>query len=233
MSNVRPVIEAHGVRRSYTDNGRTLPILNGVDLEVMPGEFVAIVGASGSGKSTLLHCLGGLDSFDAGTIKIDGEDLASLSEKERTQLRNRKLGFVYQFHHLLAEFTAEENVSMPLRIRREAPRSFAGKVREVLEHMGLGDRAEHLPSQLSGGERQRVAIARAVVSDPVCLLADEPTGNLDHETAKTVIDYLMRLAREKKVAVVIVTHDLFIASRCDRILRLVNGRIEPQEAASD
>lgn len=227
MSNTdqKPVLSARNLCKTYSDNGRDLPILRNVSLDVMPGEFVAIVGSSGSGKSTLLHCLGGLDTIDSGSVSIGGEEVSDMSEKDRTRLRNQKLGFVYQFHHLLPEFTALENVSMPLRIRREPPKAAMEKAGEVLKSMGLDERSSHLPSQLSGGERQRVAIARAVVSSPICLLADEPTGNLDDETAHTVIDYLMNLARSRGVAVVIVTHDMEIASRCDRVLHLKAGSI--------
>lgn len=225
MNNSEFVLVAENVHRSYIDSGKSLEILKGVNLKVRAGEFVAIVGSSGSGKSTLLHCLGGLDAIDSGSVTIGGENLGEMSEKERTNLRNKKLGFVYQFHHLLPEFTACENVSMPLRIRRISPDEAMQKASAVLESMGLSERKDHLPSQLSGGERQRVAIARAVVSQPICLLADEPTGNLDRQTADTVIDYLMTLARKVGVAVVIVTHDLSIAARCDRVLRLQDGVI--------
>lgn len=225
MNNSEFVLVAENVHRSYIDSGKSLEILKGVNLKVRAGEFVAIVGSSGSGKSTLLHCLGGLDAIDSGSVTIGGENLGEMSEKERTNLRNKKLGFVYQFHHLLPEFTACENVSMPLRIRRISPDEAMQKASAVLESMGLSERKDHLPSQLSGGERQRVAIARAVVSQPICLLADEPTGNLDRQTADTVIDYLMTLARRVGVAVVIVTHDLSIAARCDRVLRLHDGVI--------
>lgn len=224
-----PVLSARNLCKTYIDNGRELQILRNVSLDVMPGEFVAVVGSSGSGKSTLLHCLGGLDTIDSGSVSIAGEEVSDMGEKDRTRLRNQKLGFVYQFHHLLPEFTALENVVMPLRIRRESPKSAEEKAFEVLMSMGLAERASHLPSQLSGGERQRVAIARAVVSSPVCLLADEPTGNLDDETAHTVIDYLMGLARSRGAAVVIVTHDMEIASRCDRVLHLKAGSIADGE----
>ncbi len=225
MNNSEFVLVADNVHRSYIDSGKSLEILKGVNLKVRAGEFVAIVGSSGSGKSTLLHCLGGLDAIDSGSVTIGGDNLGQMSEKERTKLRNQKLGFVYQFHHLLPEFTACENVSMPLRIRRVSPAEAMQQASEVLDSMGLSQRKDHLPSQLSGGERQRVAIARAVVSQPICLLADEPTGNLDRQTADTVIDYLMSLARKVGVAVVIVTHDLSIAARCDRVLRLQDGVI--------
>ena len=224
MSN-KPAVEAVDVKKTYKEGGSTVQVLKGVTLKVEAGEIVAIVGTSGSGKSTLLQCLGGLDVFDSGTIRIDGEELGRLTEKERTNLMNKKLGFVYQFHHLLPEFTALENIAMPLRIRRDKTDYAENKSLELLAVMRLADRKDHLPSQLSGGERQRVAIARATVGDPVCLLADEPTGNLDQDTALSVFDYLLKLARMKHTAVVIVTHDMDLARRCDRILRLKDGRI--------
>lgn len=223
--NKNSAVEARGLKKTYQEGSSSVQVLKGVDLKVEPGEIVAIVGTSGSGKSTLLQCLGGLDVFDEGTVKIDGEELSHLTEKERTVLRNRKLGFVYQFHHLLPEFSAWENIAMPLRIRRDSASYAEEKALEILKLMGLEDRKDHLPSQLSGGERQRVAIARATVGDPVCLLADEPTGNLDQDTAKAVFDYLLKLARMKKTAVVIVTHDMDLARRCDKILRLKDGKI--------
>ena len=190
--------------KTYDDGaGIRTPVLKGVSFSVATGEIVAVIGASGSGKSTLLHALGGLDSVDSGTITIAGKTLSKLTEAERDILRNHHLGFVYQFHHLLPEFTALET------------------------DIGLKDRMHFLPSQLSGGERQRVAIARAVVGEPDCILADEPTGNLDEDTAAGVFEGFLRLARERSTAIVIVTHDKTIAKRCDRIIRLENGRIVP------
>lgn len=224
--NNKVVIEANGLRKKFSEGASSLEVLKGVSLKINAGEIVAVVGTSGSGKSTLLQCLGGLDSFDGGIVEIDGQKINDLSEKERTQLRNSKLGFVYQFHHLLPEFSALENVAMPLRIRRLEQKDSEERATKTLDVMGLKDRVAHLPSQLSGGERQRVAIARATVGDPVCLLADEPTGNLDRETALTVFEYLLKLARLKKTAVMIVTHDDDLARRCDRILRLRDGKIE-------
>lgn len=214
--------------KTYDDGaGIRTPVLKGVSFSVATGEIVAVIGASGSGKSTLLHALGGLDSVDSGTITIAGKTLSKLTDAERDILRNHHLGFVYQFHHLLPEFTALENVAMPLFIRR-LPKSIAVTCAErALTDIGLKDRIHFLPSQLSGGERQRVAIARAVVGEPDCILADEPTGNLDEDTAAGVFEGFLRLARERRTAIVIVTHDKTIAKRCDRIIRLENGRIVP------
>ena len=214
--------------KTYDDGaGIRTPVLKGVSFSVATGEIVAVIGASGSSKSTLLHALGGLDSVDSGTITIAGKTLSRLTDAERDILRNHHLGFVYQFHHLLPEFTALENVAMPLFIRR-LPKSIAVTCAErALTDIGLKDRMHFLPSQLSGGERQRVAIARAVVGEPDCILADEPTGNLDEDTAAGVFEGFLRLARERSTAIVIVTHDKTIAKRCDRIIRLENGRIVP------
>ncbi len=224
--NKKEVLKATGLRKSYREGDRTLEVLKGIDLSITEGEVVAIVGASGSGKTTLLQCLGGLDTFDSGTVIIGDEDVSQLTEKQRTELRNRSLGFVYQFHHLLGEFTALENVAMPLKIRRISDEENEKASLAVLGAMGLSERVTHLPSQLSGGERQRVAIARAVVGEPLCLLADEPTGNLDRETAESVFNYLLNLARQKGLALVVVTHDKDIASKCDRELHLKDGIIQ-------
>jgi len=222
------VIAARAVFKSYRDEGLSVDVLRGVDLEVRKGEVLAVVGASGSGKSTLLHCLGGLDSIDSGSILIDGRDVAGLDEASLGALRNRSLGFVYQFHHLLPEFSALDNVAMPLAIRREALAPRRERAAEALRAVGLGPRLAHLPAELSGGERQRTAIARALVTKPACILADEPTGNLDRETAHAVFDQLVDLARRFGSAVVIVTHDGELAARCDRVVRLVDGRIYPE-----
>ena len=198
------VIVAHGVKKAYREGEQTVEVLKGIDLSVRAGELLAIVGASGSGKSTLLHVLGGLDSIDEGEVVVAGMAVHTLNEVQRGQLRNKKLGFVYQFHHLLPEFSSLENVAMPLIIRRVDEKQAKQKAKEALEALGLAHRLNHLPSQMSGGERQRCAIARAMVTEPACILADEPTGNLDRQTASSVFDSLVSLAKSHGTACVIV-----------------------------
>lgn len=225
MSNVWALEVKHLVKTYRDAAGRETPVLKDVSFTVAAGEVVAVTGASGSGKSTLLHAAGGLDAFDGGRILIAGTDIARLTEKERDRLRNEKLGFVYQFHHLLPELTALENAAMPLLIRRIADAEAKRKAAELLTAVGLKERLNHLPGEMSGGERQRTAIARALIGTPACLLADEPTGNLDAETAQSVFDILIKNAHRTGSAAVIVTHDATLAARCDRVLTLKMGSI--------
>ncbi|MCD8503571.1 MAG: ABC transporter ATP-binding protein [Burkholderiaceae bacterium] len=227
------VLKAVGLSRHFEDGQRRVQVLDGVDLSVHAGEMVAIVGASGSGKSTLLHCLGLLDRPDGGELSVAGNATGGLSEKARSRLRNQCLGFVYQFHHLLPEFNAVDNVAMPLIVGKEPLASARDRARDLLIEMGLGHRLQNYPGQLSGGERQRVALARALVTRPVCVLADEPTGNLDRETASQVFELITRIRDDFGTAVVLVTHDLKLAERADRCLSMVNGRLSDSEILND
>lgn len=218
-----PIIQAKNLQKTYV--GLDVAVLNGISLEVKAGEQIAIVGTSGSGKSTLLHLLGGLDAATAGDVSVMGNTLADLNETKRGELRNQSLGFVYQFHHLLPEFTALENVAMPLLIRRMDKTVALTLAQQMLEKVGLGHRMEHMPSELSGGERQRAAVARALVTQPKCILADEPTGNLDRHTAHAVFDLLLEMNQSQNVALIVVTHDLELAAKLKRQYKLIDGKL--------
>ena len=225
-----PVLEARDVARQFQQGPATLEVLTAVNVAILAGERLSIVGASGSGKTTLLQILGGLDKPSSGQVLVDGKNIHLLGEKERGELRNHSIGFVYQFHHLLPEFSALENVAMPLLVRRMNTGEAKDRAREILKRVGLGERLTHRPHQLSGGERQRAAVARALVTQPKLVLADEPTGNLDGRNAESVFELMLELNRERRTSLVVVTHDLRIAARMDRALEIENGSLREVEA---
>lgn len=222
------ILECHGVSQIFKDGNTTIPVLNEIDFNIKHGQSVAIMGASGAGKSTLLQLLGGLDNPTSGKVLLKGEDLSNLSDKKRGLYRNRYLGFVYQFHHLLPEFSALENVMMPLLIAKQSKATAQKQAIKLLDRVGLKDRVKHRPGQLSGGERQRTAIARALVTNPACILADEPTGNLDEATAISVIELMLELNSHQNNGMIIVTHDKSLAMKMDEIYELTGGKLVQQ-----
>ncbi|MEP1743977.1 MAG: lipoprotein-releasing ABC transporter ATP-binding protein LolD [Kangiellaceae bacterium] len=224
------ILEASNVSKTFQDGTKYVEVLNGVDIKIKPAEMVAIVGTSGSGKSTLLHLLGGLDSPDEGRVLVDGQDIHALSIKKQGELRNQKLGFVYQFHHLLSEFTALENVMIPLIIGGVSERSARERAEQIITKVGLIDRKTHNPSEMSGGERQRIAIARAMVTRPACILADEPTGNLDYKTAQSVNELMFDLNRDENTSFLIVSHDLNLANSMQTRYELIKGSLSKATA---
>ncbi len=229
MDEPQPIVVARGVSKTFDEGPISVDVLHDIDFEVAQGELVSIVGASGSGKTTLLHILGGLAEPSTGNVLVDGQDVNRLSQKARGDLRNRMLGFVYQFHHLLAEFSAQENVAMPLLIRREPPEVAMQQAADILERVGLGPRLNHKPAELSGGERQRAALARAMVGNPRCIMADEPTGNLDSRTAESIHELLVELNEASGTSLIVVTHDLKLADRMGRVVNIEDGRIGEHE----
>ncbi len=224
MNDMPFALQARDLGKQYSDGINTVDVLSGIDMDIQAGERIAIIGASGSGKSTLLNCLGGIDELSRGSVTINGEDISQMSELARCRMRNHHLGFIYQFHHLLPEFTALENVAMPLLIDGVDVQQATRSAEEALTEMGLAQRLTHKPGELSGGERQRAAIARALIHKPMCVLADEPTGNLDSKNAQQVIDIIATLNTTHNTSLIIVTHDMHIAEKMDRVLELVDGQ---------